>query len=133
MQLEQCNIAPPTWERLPILAICSRLTSGGTPSRKVPEYFLAGTIPWVKTQELTDCILTDTDEHITEDAVRNSSAKLLPANTLLMAMYGATVGQLGVLAKPMTCNQACAAMVVDPAKADYRFVYYQLLAARAPI
>jgi type I restriction enzyme, S subunit len=99
----------------------------------VPAYFNGGTVPWVKTQELTDCILTETDEHISEDAVRSSSAKLLPADTVLMAMYGATVGQLGVLARPMTCNQACAAMVVDSSKHDFRFLYYQLLAARNQI
>lgn len=133
MQLELCDVAPANWTRLPIAAVCEQFTSGGTPSRKVPDYFIGGTIPWVKTQELTDCVLTDTKEHITEDAVRNSSAKLLPANTVLMAMYGATVGQLGVLARPMTCNQACAAMVIAPSKFDYRFLYYQLLATRSQI
>ena len=133
MQLELCDVAPASWQRLPIAIVCERFTSGGTPSRKVPGYFNGGTIPWAKTQELTDCVLSDTDEHITENAVRNSSAKLLPANTVLMAMYGATVGQLGVLARSMTCNQACAAMVVDPSKADYRFLYYQLLATRLQI
>lgn len=133
MQLELCDVAPANWKRLPIAAVCQRFTSGGTPSRKMPHYFSGGTIPWVKTQELTDCVLTETNEYITEDAVRNSSAKLLPANTVLMAMYGATVGQLGVLARPMTCNQACAAMVANPSKCDYRFLYYQLLAAREQI
>lgn len=117
---------------MPISAVCERFTSGGTPSRKVPEYF-TGLIPWVKTQELTDGLLQDTDEHVTEAAVAASSAKLLPPNTVLMAMYGATVGQLAVLARSMTCNQACAAMVVDSKKADYRFLYYQLLAARQQI
>ena len=133
MRLEVCDIAPANWRRVPISAACSRFASGGTPSRKVPAYFDGGTIPWVKTQELTDCVLTDTDEHITEEAVRSSSAKMLPAKTVLMAMYGATVGQLGMLARPMTCNQACAAMVVDASMHDYRFLYYQLLAARVQI
>ena len=132
MQLDLCNSAPADWERLPIEAICQRFTSGGTPSRKLPEFF-AGGIPWVKTQELTDCLLQDSEEHITDSAIANSSAKLLPSNTVLMAMYGATVGQLCVLARPMTCNQACAAMVVDEVKVDYRFLYYQLLASRDQI
>lgn len=87
----------------------------------------------MKTQELRDCLLADTEELITEEAIRKSSAKILPPKTILMAMYGATVGQLGVLTKPMACNQACAAMVVDSTKADYRYLYYQLLAARSQI
>jgi type I restriction enzyme S subunit len=132
MQLELCDSAPADWTRLAISDVCLRFTSGGTPSRKLPEYF-TGSIPWVKTQELTDCVLRDSEEHITESAIANSSAKLLPANTILMAMYGATVGQLGVLARPMTCNQACAAMVVDESKVDHRFLYYQLLACRQQI
>lgn len=132
MQLDLCESAPAEWLRLPISAVCKRFTSGGTPSRRVPDYFV-GEIPWVKTQELTDCILEETGEHISQEAVAASSAKLLPERTVLMAMYGATVGQLGVLAKPMTCNQACAAMVVDSDKADYRYLYYQLMAARKQI
>ncbi|MCK6423612.1 MAG: restriction endonuclease subunit S [Burkholderiaceae bacterium] len=132
MQLELCDSAPSDWARLAISHVCQRFTSGGTPSRKLPEYF-AGSVPWVKTQELTDCVLRDSEEHITEDAIANSSAKMLPTNTILMAMYGATVGQLGVLARPMTCNQACAAMVVDESKVDHRFLYYQLLACRRQI
>lgn len=132
MQLDLCESAPAEWLRLPISAVCKRFTSGGTPSRRVPDYFV-GEIPWVKTQELTDCVLEETGEHISQEAIAASSAKLLPERTVLMAMYGATVGQLGVLAKPMTCNQACAAMVVDSDKADYRYLYYQLMAARKQI
>jgi type I restriction enzyme S subunit len=110
-------------------SVCERITSGGTPSRKISEYF-TGDIPWVKTQELLDRWIDDTDEHITPTAVANSSSKLLPANTVLMAMYGATVGQLGLLRRPMTCNQAAVALVVDPSLADFRYIYYQLLHSR---
>ena len=110
-------------------SVCERITSGGTPSRKISEYF-TGNIPWVKTQELLDRWIDDTDEHITPSAVANSSSKLLPANTVLMAMYGATVGQLGLLRRPMTCNQAAIALVVDPSLADFRYIYYQLLHSR---
>jgi type I restriction enzyme S subunit len=87
----------------------------------------------VKTQELQDKWIDDTEEHITEVAVSASSAKVLPANTVLVAMYGATVGQLGLLRRPMTCNQACSALVVDPKAADFRFVFYQLLQARSQL
>jgi len=65
------------------------------------------------------------------EAVARSSAKVLPKNSVLVAMYGATVGQLGILRRPMTCNQACSALVVDPAEADYRYLFFQLLHARS--
>lgn len=121
--------APESWNVAPLRNLCTRITSGGTPSRRVPEYF-GGDVPWVKTMELLDCWLDDSDEHLTEAGLANSSAKLLPAHTVLMAMYGATVGQLGVLRRPMTCNQAACALIADPTVADFRYVYYQLLHAR---
>ena len=113
--------------------VCWRVTSGGTPSRRNPSYYEGGRWPWLKTQELQDGWLDDSEEHITDDAVASSSAKTLPENTVLMAMYGATVGQLGILRRPMTCNQACCAMIVDPGQADYRYLFYQLLHARPQI
>jgi type I restriction enzyme S subunit len=119
------------WRELAIGDVCVRVTSGGTPSRARPEYFIGGARPWVKTQELRDCWISDTEEHITDKAIADSSAKLLPAGTVLVAMYGATVGQLGMLAREMTCNQACCALIVDETRADPRFVYYQLLATRS--
>ena len=116
-----------------IADVCAKFTSGGTPSRKKPEYFENGVLPWVKTKELSDAVLENVEEWITESAVAASSAKRLPRNTVLMAMYGATVGQLGVLGREMACNQACAAMIVDDTRCDYRFLYYQLLANRRQI
>ena len=92
--------------------------SGGTPSRKKPEYF-TGEIPWVKTQELPNGFITDTDEKITEDGLNNSSAKLFPERTVLVALYGATVGELGVLAMPAATNQACCALFPREARAHY--------------
>jgi len=87
----------------------------------------------VKTQELQDGWIRATEEQITEDAVKSSSAKLLPAKSVLLAMYGATVGQLGVLASPMACNQACCALIVNDEIVDFRYVYYLLLQHRAVI
>lgn len=80
-------------------------TSGGTPSRKVPEYY-EGDIPWVKSGELNHNIIRDTEEHISEEAVKNSSAKIFPEGTLLIALYGATIGKLAILGIPATTNQA---------------------------
>ncbi|MCB8045099.1 restriction endonuclease subunit S [Microbacterium oxydans] len=87
----------------------------------------------MKTQELRDGWVYETEEHITQAAVENSSAKLLPTNTVMMAMYGATVGKLAILGAEMTCNQAACAMIVDPDKADHRYLYYALLNDRLRI
>ncbi len=78
-------------------------SSGGTPSRK-NEGFYGGHINWLKTQELQNCFIFDTGEKITEDALKRSSAKLFPENTVIVAMYGATMGQLALLAKPSSTN-----------------------------
>lgn len=133
MELETCLSAPGDWQRVTIEDVCVKFTSGGTPSRRRPEFYQDGIVPWVKTKELLDVILQDAEEWITEEAIADSSAKRLPRNTVLMAMYGATVGQLGILGREMACNQACAAMIVDDAKCDYRFLYYLLLANRRQI
>lgn len=126
MDFEICAQAPKSWQRLTIEDVCTRITSGGTPSRRNSEFFINGTIPWVKTQELQDGWIQETEEKITEEALRSSSAKLLPRNTVMLAMYGATVGQLGILGSSMTCNQACCALIVDKNIADFRYVYYLL-------
>ena len=88
-----------------------KTTSGGTPSRKKEEYYYNGNVKWVKSKELNHFYILNTEEKITEDAVVNSSAKLLPENSVLIAMYGATVGEYGILAEPMTCNQAICALI----------------------
>ena len=132
MEGDICRVAPPDWVRLPVEAVCARVTSGGTPSRSRPEFY-SGLIPWVKTKELRDGWVDETEEHINEDAIAVSSAKLLPANTVLVAMYGATAAMLGILRRPMTCNQACCALVVDPQRADMRFLFYSLYWHRAQL
>lgn len=116
----------------PIGELCSCITSGGTPSRAKPEYFCTQQEGhrWVKSKELLDCVITDTEEHITDQGLQKSSAKYLPEKTVLVAMYGANVGQLGWLRYPATVNQAICGLVVDPLKANFRYVYYALLATR---
>lgn len=117
---------PESWKRHSIEEVCSRITSGGTPSRRDHTFFAGGTIPWVKTQELQNGWIINTEEKITEEALKQSSAKLLPKNTVLLAMYGATVGQLGILATPMACNQACCALIVNSKIANFRYLFYLL-------
>ena len=119
---------PIGWEILPIEHLCIKVTSGGTPLRSISEYYLNGTIPWYKTQELKDWRLQDSQEKITERALDQSSAKLLPQNTVLMAMYGdgKTITSLGIVGQPSTCNQACCALVANPEVCDYQFLFYSL-------
>jgi restriction modification system DNA specificity domain protein len=121
------------WKQVSLHEVCQKVTSGGTPSRRNPAYYEAGVWPWVKTQELKDGWLDDTEEHITDAAIAESSARVLPANTVLLAMYGATVGQLGILRRPMACNQACCAIISDDKKSDFRFLYYWLLNIRSEL
>lgn len=121
------------WKQVSLHEVCQKVTSGGTPSRRNPAYYEAGVWPWVKTQELKDGWIDDTEEHITDAAIAESSAKVLPANTVLLAMYGATVGKLGILRRPMACNQACCAIISDEKKSDFRFLYYYLLNIRSEL
>jgi type I restriction enzyme S subunit len=87
--------------------------SGGTPEREIQEYWQGGNIRWVKTTELQNCVITDTEEKITQLAMDNSSAKLIPADSVLIAMYGQgkTRGMTGYLATDSTTNQACACIL----------------------
>ena len=87
--------------------------SGGTPDRKVKEYWDNGTIRWVKTTELQNCVITDTEERITQAGMDNSSAKIVPIGSILIAMYGQgkTRGMTGYLAVECTTNQACACIL----------------------
>lgn len=86
-------------------------TSGGTPSRKNPEFYESFGICWVKSKELLSTYIIDTEEHINEMAISKSSAKLLPKHSVLIAMYGATVGAYGIISSQMTCNQAVCALL----------------------
>lgn len=100
-------------------------TSGGTPSRRNPDYY-SGSIPWVKSGELNQNTILETEEYISEDAVKNSSAKIFPKGTLLIALYGATIGKLAFLGIMATTNQAvCGIFENDAVKS--KFLYYFLL------
>jgi type I restriction enzyme S subunit len=102
-----------------------KTTSGGTPSRSHNEYFENGTIDWVKSKELGVFFILDTEEKITDDALNNSSAKLLPENSILIAMYGATVGEISILGKSATCNQAIC-VILPNKEYPFSFVYEYL-------
>ncbi len=114
------------------------VTSGGTPLRSRSEYYEGGTIPWIKTGELRDNLVLEAEEYITTEGLDNSSAKVFPVGTLLIAMYGQgqTRGRTGVLGIEAATNQACCAILpnsdeFDPVYLQYWFRHmYQSLRAQ---
>jgi type I restriction enzyme S subunit len=104
-----------------------RIGSGGTPSRSnLTRYYEGGNIPWVKSGELRESVITKTEEHITEAALKETNARIVPAGALLLAMYGATVGRLGILGVEAATNQAVCHIIPDPKTADTRFLFQAL-------
>ena len=97
--------------------------SGGTPSRSNNDFFDNGTIPWVKSGELKNRYITNVEEYITDIAVKNSSAKLVSKGSLLIAMYGATVGEISQLTFDATTNQAICNILPDPSICDVNYLY----------
>ena len=117
--------APTPWPKVKLGDVCIKIVSGGTPSTKHSEYY-GGVIPWLRTQEVDFKPIFSTELSISEAGLENSSAKWIPANTVVVAMYGATAGRSAIAKIPLTTNQACCNLVVDDQAADYRFVYYAL-------
>lgn len=102
--------------------------SGGTPDRKVENYWRNGNIRWVKTTELQNCVITDTEERITQEGMDNSSAKRVPVGSVLIAMYGQgkTRGMTGYLAVECTTNQACAC-ILPTKKINQMFLWQYMI------
>ena len=120
------NDLPSSWNFILIGDVCST-TSGGTPSRKIKKYY-EGKIPWLKSGELNDGLVSEIEEHITDEAIANSSAKIFPSGTLLIALYGATVGKLGILTKDAATNQAiCAIFPPENVNKKYLFWYFRYI------
>ena len=109
---------------LTILGSIGTWQSGATPSRLRKDYY-GGNIPWLKTGDLNDGIITNIPEFITEKALEETSVKLNPTDSILIAMYGATIGKIGILSFPATTNQACCACL--DYKIDKMYIFYFLL------
>ena len=113
------------FKSLKISDIC-KIGSGGTPTRSNKKYY-SGNIPWIKTGELSNDIVVDSEEKITQEALENSSAKLYPANCIIMAMYGATIGKTAKLGIAATTNQACAVLYdIDSSIVDTDYLWFYL-------
>ncbi len=113
------------WPLKPIGEFC-KTGSGGTPSRKQEEKYYGGSIPWVKSGELRESVIFETEELITEAALSETGTKMIPSGALLVAMYGATVGRIATLGIPASSNQAVCHIVPDDAVADRRYMFYAL-------
>ncbi|SDX38309.1 restriction endonuclease subunit S [Nitrosomonas oligotropha] len=103
-------------------------SSGGTPNRAKPEYWGGGSIPWITTSLIDFNVINNSDEFITEEGLKNSSAKLFPKDTLLMAMYGQgkTRGKVAILGLEASTNQACAAITFHQNTISVQFVFQNL-------
>ena len=109
-----------TWMKMS--EICAKIISGGTPNTSKKEYY-NGNIPWLRTQEIDWCNIYNTSIKITKEGLENSSAKMIPINCVIVAMYGATAAKVAVNKIPLCTNQACCNLEINPQMADYRFVY----------
>ena len=105
--------------------VCRKICSGGTPSTSKHEYY-GGSIPWLRTQEVDWKEISDTEIKITEEAIVNSSAKIIPENCVIVAMYGATAAKAAINKIPLSTNQACCNLEIDSQKAMYKYVFHWL-------
>ena len=119
-------VVDPDWAEVSVGDIAS-IRSGGTPDRSNDSYW-GGNIPWVKTGQIDFNVIDSADEFITQAGMENSAARLFPAGTILMAMYGqgVTRGRVAILGIEATTNQACAAIEVTSDSADRNFLYWTL-------
>lgn len=118
---------PAHWGRAALGALADT-SSGGTPSRSRPDLY-GGGIPWVKSGELRDGLVREVEEHITQEALNSSSAKLFPSGTVCVALYGATVGKVGILGMQAATNQAVCGVIMPP-ELDRQFLFRFLQGSR---
>lgn len=103
--------------------ISVNISSGGTPSRNHPEYY-GGPIPWLRTQEINFNRIDHTELSLTGDGLKNSSAKLIPAGCLIIAMYGATAAKIAINSIPLSTNQACCNIELNSKLVSTDYVYH---------
>ena len=117
---------PEGWRIGTLREYCKEIKSGGTPSRSNIEYWNSKDYCWLKTGEVQNNVIFDTEEYITAAGLNNSSAKIIPCGSIIMAMYGATAGQVAYLDSEATTNQACCNMICHT-KEDSAFLFFHLL------
>lgn len=117
---------PEGWRMGTLGDYCKVIKSGGTPSRSNMEYWNSKDYCWLKTGEVHNNVIFDTEEYISAAGLNNSSAKIIPCGSIIMAMYGATAGQVAYLNSEATTNQACCNMICHT-KEDAAFLFFHLL------
>lgn len=108
------------------IADCCITVSGGTPNTKKIEYYDGGDIPWLSSGEINQGYIFSTDKYITQLGLENSSAKWVPANSVVIAMYGATAGKVGFIKIPLTTNQAVCTLLPNDGF-EPLYLYYATL------
>lgn len=126
----ELGVIPTGWEVKRVKDICDRIANGGTPKRSQVLYWQNGEHSWFKTGELKDGFLFQSEETISELALQESAAKIFPRHTVLIALYGATIGKLGILAAPASFNQAATGMIASKNIGCW-FLYLSLLTGRS--
>ncbi|WP_198086072.1 restriction endonuclease subunit S [Variovorax sp. E3] len=116
------------WAVSTVGSVCTKVFSGGTPT-STNAAFYDGDIPWLRTKEVNYGKIFKTEQCISQLGFENSSVKLVPINSVIVAMYGNgdTAGRVAINKVPLTTNQACCNLLIDPDRADYRFIYYYLM------
>src|SRR5699024_3327410 len=124
---------PEEWKKTKVSWLFSNIGSGGTPSSRNNKYYDNGNVNWINTGDLNDGYLKNTKNKITEDALKDlTTLKINPENSLVIAMYGATIGKLAVTKIQATTNQACCVMS-KPVNTSIKFMYYWFLTSREDI
>jgi len=118
------------WEVHKIGEVCEKVVSGGTPHTKNKDYYYNGEINWLKTKEVLNNNIYSTENKITIEGLNNSSAKLIPVNSVIIAMYGdgKTAGRVAINKVPLATNQACCNLIFNSKKVSYKYVFYNLIA-----
>lgn len=104
--------------------ISAHICSGGTPRKTNSAYYNGGTIPWLRTQEVAFNYIEKATSFITEEGLKNSSAKWIPAHCVIVAISGATAARSAVNNIPITTNQHCCNFEINDKVADYKYVFY---------
>lgn len=114
---------PKGWE-VKKLGEVAETTSGGTPAKAHNEYYEGGTIPWLRSGEVSQGLIYKTELFITQAGLDNSSAKIIPVNSVAIAMYGATVGEVGIIKAPMSTNQAVCSIFPNESVTPIYLLYF---------
>jgi type I restriction enzyme S subunit len=131
LQDSELGPIPKGWRAAEVRALCSKVENGGTPKRSIAEYWQPPSVPWLTSGEVRQPYVIKTENRISDEGLRRSSAKIWPAGTTIMAMYGATAGEVTLSAIDLCTNQACCGLL--PLDGFRSFVYCTMRNARARI